>query len=84
VSSCLALRGWRNNGLGHSYSDGSSTMGFHADSTEERVAGTGIAVVSLGAERAITLRNQSDRDVQEGYLLRSGSLLYMPPAMQRN
>jgi hypothetical protein len=73
-----------NNCLANYYSDGNSTMGFHSDSTDELMTGTGIAVVSLGSERTITFRNQADRKILERYLLRSGSLLYMTPEMQRD
>jgi hypothetical protein len=70
-----------NNCLAHFYPDAASTMGFHADATEELASGTGIAVVSLGAERTITFRSQ-DRTRPEHYALRSGTLLYMCPDMQ--
>jgi hypothetical protein len=73
-----------NNCLAHFYADGNSTMGFHSDSTDELAPGTGIAVISLGSERTITFRNQSDRQHLERYLLKSGSLLYMTPQMQRD
>jgi alkylated DNA repair dioxygenase AlkB len=59
-------------------------MGFHADSTEELVAGTGIAIVSLGAERDLSFRSQADKHILERYLLRSGSLLYMTPELQQS
>lgn len=82
----LAARlGYRsNNCLANYYPDGDASMGLHSDSTEELVEGTGIAVVSLGAERVITFRNQLDRQRIERYPLRSGSLLYMSAAMQRD
>jgi alkylated DNA repair dioxygenase AlkB len=70
-----------NNCLAHYYPDGASTMGFHSDSTAELEPGTVIAVVSLGAERAITFRSQQDRRL-EHYLLKSGSLLLMSAEMQ--
>jgi alkylated DNA repair dioxygenase AlkB len=73
-----------NNCLAHYYADGSSTMGFHSDSIAELVPGTGIAIVSLGAERALTFRHQADRKRVESYPLPSGSLLYMSPEMQRD
>jgi hypothetical protein len=72
-----------NNCLAHYYPDGNATMGFHADATDELVAGTGIAVVSLGSERTITFRQQNDKQRLEHYLLQSGSLLYMSPQMQQ-
>jgi alkylated DNA repair dioxygenase AlkB len=71
-----------NNCLAHYYPNHDANMGFHADSTEELVPGTGIATVSLGAERTITFRDQRDHDHLEHYPLKSGSLLYMCPKMQ--
>ena len=71
-----------NNCLAHYYSDGRSNMGYHAGATDGLVDGTGIAVVSLGDERAISFRNERDKSVVETYPLRSGSLLYMFPEMQ--
>jgi alkylated DNA repair dioxygenase AlkB len=81
----VAIRlGYRpNNCLAHFYPTGDSTMGFHADATDELVPETGIAVVSLGSGRTITFRHQHDRQRLEDYLLKNGSLLYMSPAMQQ-
>jgi hypothetical protein len=80
VSKRLAYR--PNNCLAHYYPDGGSSMGFHADATDELEQGTGIAIVSLGAERRITFRKEQDRRVVEEYALKSGSLLFMCPEMQ--
>ncbi|MBN9118409.1 MAG: alpha-ketoglutarate-dependent dioxygenase AlkB [Planctomycetes bacterium] len=71
-----------NNCLANFYPDGRSTMGFHFDSTESLEPGTGITVVSLGAERIITFRRADDKSVSENYRLPSGSLLWMSPEMQ--
>jgi alkylated DNA repair dioxygenase AlkB len=71
-----------NNCLAHYYPDGGSTMGFHSDATDDLEAGTGIAIVSLGAERPLTFRNLQDRAVRESYPMRGGSLFYMSPRMQ--
>jgi alkylated DNA repair dioxygenase AlkB len=71
-----------NNCLANYYPTGESTMGFHSDSTAELEPGTGIAVVSLGAERIITFRRIDDKTVSESYRLPSGSLLWMCPEMQ--
>lgn len=57
-------------------------MGYHADATDDLEDGTGIAVVSLGAERCISFRSERDKKVIEHYTLGSGSLLYMCPEMQ--
>jgi alkylated DNA repair dioxygenase AlkB len=57
-------------------------MGFHSDSIAELEPGTGIAVVSLGAERTITFQRIDDKMVCESYRLPTGSLLWMCPEMQ--
>ena len=71
-----------NNCLANFYPDGRSTMGFHFDSVEGLEPGTGIAVLSLGAERTITFRRADDKSVSENHRLPSGSLLWMSPEMQ--
>lgn len=70
-TNCLALY----------YADGGSSLGYHADSIVDLVPGTGIAVLSLGTERAISFRHQVTREV-ERYPLRSGSLFWMSAEMQ--
>ena len=59
-------------------------MGFHSDSEKELVPETGVAIVSLGAERSITYRSRQDKQAQYSYPLPSGSLLYMPPQLQQH
>ena len=71
-----------NNCLANFYPDGDSTMGFHSDSTAELEPDTGIAVLSLGAERTITFRCIDDKTATESHRLPSGSLLWMCPEMQ--
>ena len=71
-----------NNCLANFYPDGSSSMGFHSDSTVELEPGTGIAVLSLGAERVITFRRADDKTVNESHSLAPGSLLWVCPEMQ--
>ena len=71
-----------NNCLLNYYPDGQSSMGFHSDDTEELADGTGVAIVSLGAERGIVFRNKQDRLNEVSYGLPSGSLLYMPRELQ--
>lgn len=71
-----------NNCLMNYYPDGTSAMGFHADSSEELAPGTGVAIVSLGAERPIVYRNKAERAIEHAYPLAAGSLLYMSQAMQ--
>lgn len=82
VSTHLGYR--PNNCLAHLYPDGDSAMGFHSDATDDLEVGSCIAVVSLGAERVITFRNQQDRTRLEHYPLPRGSLLQMTTAMQQD
>lgn len=65
------------------YATGENTMGFHADDTADLRPGTGVAIVSLGSPRQITFRRQDERQIQESYTLRPGSLLYMDDAVQQ-
>jgi alkylated DNA repair dioxygenase AlkB len=82
LANVAARLGYRpNNCLANFYADGNATMGFHFDATEELEPGTGIAVLSLGAERTLTFRQQLDRR-REAYPLCRGSLLFMSAAMQ--
>lgn len=71
-----------NNCLLNFYEDGLSSMGFHSDSSQELAPGTGVAIVSLGAERPIVFRSKADRSVETSYPLASGSLLYMAQEIQ--
>jgi alkylated DNA repair dioxygenase AlkB len=71
-----------NNCLLNYYKDGLSSMGFHSDSSEELVQGTGVAIVSLGELRSIVFRSKSDKSVEFSYPLPSGSLLYMTKQIQ--
>lgn len=72
-----------NNCLMNYYTDNRSSMGFHSDNIEELVAGTGVAIVSLGSERTIAYRNKADPEVRFDYPLPHGSLLYMSDDIQR-
>lgn len=71
-----------NNCLLNYYQSGNSTMGFHSDDTSQLQAGTGVAIVSLGASRNITYRYKENHEIRHSFLLASGSLLYMDSAMQ--
>ena len=64
------------------YEDGKSTMGFHSDTTSNLEDGTGIVIVSLGAERSLTFRNKEDYDKRPSFLLPNGSLFYMTQRTQ--
>jgi alkylated DNA repair dioxygenase AlkB len=71
-----------NNCLLNFYESGDASMGYHSDSTEELSPGTGVAIVSLGAERNITFRSKEDSEEKYHYPLKSGSLLYMSQEIQ--
>lgn len=71
-----------NNCLLNYYESGDNTMGFHSDDTTGLVAGTGVAIVSLGSVRNITYRSKESPDIQISYALPSGSLLYMDDLVQ--
>lgn len=66
------------------YCDEHSRMGFHTDNEKPMVAGTGVAIVSLGAARTLQFRLKERRSHVVGYRLESGSLLYMPLHIQRD
>lgn len=71
-----------NNCLVNYYPTGDATMGFHADSVAELTPGTGVAIVSLGAERVLRFRSIHDKMVVHDFPLPPGSLLYMPASIQ--
>jgi alkylated DNA repair dioxygenase AlkB len=71
-----------NNCLLNYYEDGLASMGFHSDSLAELEPETGVAIVSLGSERELVFRHKQDKTNQHRYALPSGSLLYMPQAIQ--
>ena len=73
-----------NNCLLNYYPDGNSTMGYHSDNISELKAGTGVAIVSLGAARYIHYRHKGDRAIEYKYLLNSGALLYMNDKIQQH
>lgn len=64
------------------YETGRSTMGFHSDATYNLADGTGVAIVSLGAERSLTFRSKADSAQTVSYALPHGSLFYMTQATQ--
>jgi alkylated DNA repair dioxygenase AlkB len=71
-----------NNCLMNYYLDGNSKMGYHSDSSEELKPGTGVAIISLGAERCISYRSKENKQHKVKYLLKSGALLYMDKKVQ--
>jgi alkylated DNA repair dioxygenase AlkB len=64
------------------YENGRSSMGFHSDATHNLAENTGVAIVSLGAERNLTFRSKADVALLRDYLLPHGSLLYMTQLTQ--
>jgi alkylated DNA repair dioxygenase AlkB len=72
-----------NNCLLNYYLDGGSKMGFHADSIDELEGDTGVAIVSLGAERPLRFRRQGDITVRSEIVQPSGSMLYLPQQVHR-
>lgn len=76
------LHFYPNNCLLNYYPDGSSSMGFHSDSSEELEKGTGVAIISLGAERTIVFRSKLNKVTEFSLDLKNGSLLYMPQQIQ--
>jgi alkylated DNA repair dioxygenase AlkB len=68
------------------YETGDNRMGFHADDTRGLVPGTGIGIVSLGSERALTYRRKRREGgavaLEVAYALAPGSLLYMGAEVQ--
>ena len=64
------------------YDSGRSTMGFHSDATYNLAQGTGVAIVSLGAERNLTFRSKHDQSLLFYFPLPHGSLFYMTQATQ--
>lgn len=83
---CVAIEkelGFRpTNCLANYYESGQSTMGFHSDAIHNLAEGTGIAIVSLGAERDLVFRNKANHALVVRYVLPHGSLLYMTQRTQ--
>ncbi len=71
-----------NNCLLNYYPDGRARMGFHSDSEEGIVPGTGVSIVSLGVQRPLRFREIARPDHRLDYLLAPGSLLFMPGYVQ--
>ena len=81
IESAIAFR--PNNCLMNYYLDGNSTMGYHSDSAEELKQGTGVVIISLGAERTISYRSKLDKEHKVKYKLKNGALLYMDKDVQQ-
>lgn len=72
-----------NNCLLNYYPDGNSSMGYHSDSSETLKLGTGVVIITLGAQRKILYKNKEDRSIIYEYALCSGDLLYMDNEIQK-
>lgn len=66
------------------YENGRSSMGFHSDATHNLAEGTGVAIISLGAERVLTFRSKATPTQEHAFELPSGSLLYMTQVTQEH
>ena len=66
------------------YANGKSTMGFHSDTISYLEPETGIAIVSLGAERDLTFRNKENYDLRQTVPMPDGSLFYMTQETQNH
>lgn len=63
------------------YESGENTMGFHADSYDELVPESLIAIVSLGAQRPLVFRARDHAQLQS-YPMEPGSILLMDRTRQ--
>lgn len=79
-----ALLGFRpTNCLLNRYDSGTNSIGWHADDVTILAPGTGIAIVSLGAERTLQLRSGEAPDfAYEAIAMSAGSLLTMSAKLQ--
>lgn len=64
------------------YADQRDHLGWHADNSPEMDDDRPIAIVSLGVEREIWFRPNTDHSAVEKMTLGHGSLLLMPPGFQ--
>lgn len=71
-----------NNCLLNYYPDGRAKMGWHSDDVELMQEGTGVAILSLGAERTLHFRKIEDKSIQKVFALKAASLFYMDQAVQ--
>lgn len=73
-----------NNCLLNYYPDGNSSMGFHSDTATGRSAGTGVAILSLGAAREMRFRHKRNDETNSARWLNPGSLIYLDDATQED
>lgn len=72
-----------NNCLINYYLNGNSKMGFHSDDTSQLEAGTGVAILSLGAAREMLFKHKTSASLTQSFCLTSGSLIYMDDRVQK-
>lgn len=72
-----------NNCLLNYYPDGNARMGFHSDSAMGLVGDSGVAIVSLGAQRALRFRRIANLEDRITVPLAPGSLFYMQASVQK-
>lgn len=73
-----------NNCLLNFYPDGQSSMGFHSDTATGRTENTGVAIVSLGAEREMLFKAKDDDSDLSRRMLNAGSLIYLDDKTQKS
>jgi alkylated DNA repair dioxygenase AlkB len=66
------------------YENGTSKMGWHGDSTHFLEENTGTAILSIGDTRIFQLRRNAVPTELLNYVLKPGSLIYMPTAIQKD
>lgn len=71
-----------NNCLINSYPDGNHYISYHSDQQIEMQAQTGVAIISLGAVRQMSLRRIDNHSICFHYALPPGSGLFMQDALQ--
>lgn len=71
-----------NNCLINNYPDGNHYISYHSDQDTEMKAQTGVAIISLGAIRQMSLRRIDNHSVRFHYPLTPGSALFMEDALQ--
>ena len=71
-----------NNCLVNYYPTGDNYISFHSDQDTEMKADTGVAIISLGSVRTMTLRSIANKKIQFHYPLQPGSAFFMEDRIQ--
>ena len=71
-----------NNCLVNYYPTGDNYISFHSDQDQEMKADTGVAILSLGSVRTMTLRSVTNKKIQYHYPLQPGSAFFMEDRIQ--